>query len=336
MKGPTVSVVIPTYNRARLVSRAVDSVVGQTLSDWELIVVDDGSSDETPAVAEGYRKSLAERFVYLRQANAGPSAARNRGIEVAKGRFVAFLDSDDEFVSSKLERQLALVDRRPEIGFVYSDYCCVDPAGRGYASAFAEKMPLARSVPCEPVAAGLYTCAGSLFDSLIEGYFIATITGLVRREVLGRGIRFHTGIRYGEEWLFFLHVARACRAGFVDEPLSVHHAVAGSLARTDRTRNAIGYAKLLRTIVSEFGSLSRVQRRSLARRLAFAYRQVGYDALREGRLADARLAIARSIRHRPSLRAIAELCSVMMHPAGTDSRPDPEPQASSAALPVAR
>ena len=129
MSEPTVSVVVPTYNRAELLPRALDSIIGQTFSDWEIVLVDDGSIDGTSELAATYERQLGSLFRFIRQDNQGSSAARNLGIDESRGEFVAFLDSDDEFFPTKLERQLELFRRRPKLGFVYSDYTFVELDG---------------------------------------------------------------------------------------------------------------------------------------------------------------------------------------------------------------
>ncbi len=113
-----ISVVIPTYNRAQMVVEAVECVLAQTHSNTEIIVVDDGGTDDTP-------QRLAEfgpRLVYMRQANQGVAAARNAGISRATGEFVAFLDSDDLWHQRKLEIQMAFLRRHPEVGLVVSHW----------------------------------------------------------------------------------------------------------------------------------------------------------------------------------------------------------------------
>jgi glycosyltransferase involved in cell wall biosynthesis len=118
-----VSVVIPTYNRASRLPAAIDSVLRQGVSDIEIIVVDDGSSDDTRAVVARYGNRV--RYVY--QANAGVGAARNAGIRLATGTFAAFLDSDDRWHDFKLSMQLALFDARPDVGLVFSDFVIEKP-----------------------------------------------------------------------------------------------------------------------------------------------------------------------------------------------------------------
>ncbi|GIX46766.1 MAG: glycosyl transferase [Candidatus Tectimicrobiota bacterium] len=117
MGEPLVSVVIPTYNRAAMLREAIASVLAQTYRHWELIVVDDGSQDDTPAVVQAFGSQLT----YLRQAHAGVSAARNRGAAAARGELLAFLDSDDLWLPQKLAAQVALLQRRPQVAACYTD-----------------------------------------------------------------------------------------------------------------------------------------------------------------------------------------------------------------------
>jgi len=309
MTAPTVSIVIPTYNGANHLPRALDSVVAQTFQDWEIVVVDDGSTDATPAVAARYRSRLGARLIYLHQPNGGSSSARNLGIDRCRGRFVAFLDADDEFLPRKLERQLELFARRPDLGFVYSDYAYVDLAGVWHESALNDKCQAAWDVPFEVIAPGLCVCVGDLFDVLIRRYFIATIVGMVRRETLGESIRFATDRAYAEEWLFYLNVSRACRSGFVREPLSVHHFMPGSLARTDKHRNMLRYRDLLAAIELGFDDLNHDQRMAIASNRAQAARQIAFDASRTGRHRDAVVAMIESLRYGPTLQRGWELIS---------------------------
>ncbi len=109
-KNPLVSVIIPTYNRGWIIKEAIDSVLAQDYRDFELIVVDDGSTDNTPEVLDAYRGTIK----VFRQENKGVSAARNRGIAEASGRFIAFLDSDDLWLPQKLSRQVEFFNTTPD------------------------------------------------------------------------------------------------------------------------------------------------------------------------------------------------------------------------------
>lgn len=117
MRIPEVSVIIPTFNRADLLAQAIDSVLSQSYTDFELIVVDDGSTDATQALLSRYRR----RIRYLFQENRGVSAARNLGIKVARGRYICLLDSDDLWLRDKLKEQIRLMKGDPKIRVSYTD-----------------------------------------------------------------------------------------------------------------------------------------------------------------------------------------------------------------------
>jgi glycosyltransferase involved in cell wall biosynthesis len=122
---PLVSVIIPVYNGDRFIAAAIESVLAQTWQDFEIIVVDDGSQDNTSIVLQGYGDRI--RAVY--QSNQGVAVARNHGIQLARGRWVAFLDADDTFLPDKLAAQLAFADANPHLGMVHSGWQRVSEAG---------------------------------------------------------------------------------------------------------------------------------------------------------------------------------------------------------------
>jgi glycosyltransferase involved in cell wall biosynthesis len=123
--NPRVSVIIPVYNGGRFLGEAIASVLAQTYTDWELIVVDDGSTEAIEPVIAPY----GSRLRYIRQENQGVAVARNRGLEVAQGEFIAFLDQDDWFEPDKLEVQVAALEESPHLGLVHSGWFVVDAAG---------------------------------------------------------------------------------------------------------------------------------------------------------------------------------------------------------------
>lgn len=126
--GPVISVITPTYNRADFLPEAVRSVLDQTFKDFELLIVDDGSTDNTPEVLEPFLKD--GRVLYEFQQNQGQSAARNRALAKARGQFICFLDSDNAWLPNKLEHQLEAFDQHPEVDIVYGDIVTIDEEGR--------------------------------------------------------------------------------------------------------------------------------------------------------------------------------------------------------------
>ena len=111
--GPLVSCIVPAFNGERFLAEAIESILAQSYSNVPIIVVDDGSTDATPQVAARFE----DRITYVRQENAGPATARNRGLKEVEGEFIAFLDADDLWEENKLERQLARFRERPELSY---------------------------------------------------------------------------------------------------------------------------------------------------------------------------------------------------------------------------
>jgi glycosyltransferase involved in cell wall biosynthesis len=207
---PSVSVIIPTYNRAHLVGEAIQSVQDQTFTDLELIVVDDGSTDHTEEVVRSFTDL---RLKYLKRPNGGVSAARNTGLEACAGEFVAFLDSDDLFLPEKLALQVAKISTDPEVGLVY---------GR-YYTAVAEESPRKVAGRCYPQL--------ELRDLLLGPMFHWS-TVLVRRSYLDEIGEFDEQFRVGEEWELTLRLALAgCKMICVPEPLNVVRIQPISLSR---------------------------------------------------------------------------------------------------------
>lgn len=126
--APCISVVIPTYNCARYLPEAIDSALGQSYQALEVVVVDDGSTDETTSVLQHYRRQ-GERVRSVHQPNQGVAAARNHGIELAQGEWIAFLDADDFFLPGKLEAQLAIAEAQPQLGMIHSGWYRVSAEG---------------------------------------------------------------------------------------------------------------------------------------------------------------------------------------------------------------
>lgn len=124
---PLVTVVIPVFNGAPFVAKAVASVRAQSVKDVDIIVVDDGSTDGTQAVLAGLERTAG--IVWFQQDHGGPARSRNRGIAAARGEFIALLDCDDLWLPDKLEAQLAIMRTSPEIGLVHTDFEVVDPHG---------------------------------------------------------------------------------------------------------------------------------------------------------------------------------------------------------------
>jgi glycosyltransferase involved in cell wall biosynthesis len=210
-----IAVVIPAYNRARLVASALESVLAQTRAPAEIIVVDDGSTDDTAAVAQSFGATV------LRQSNAGVSAARNAGVRIARSPWIAFLDSDDLWAANKLEVQWEALEARPETGMVFSDFSYFDDAtGETMGTTKLRSEAHYADVVRQRIGSASFSCEPNSFGrALVQGLFTLVQTMIVRRDLLlSLGI-FDTGLRSAEDWELFLRLAVATTASVVEMPL---------------------------------------------------------------------------------------------------------------------
>jgi glycosyltransferase involved in cell wall biosynthesis len=210
-----IAVVIPAYNRARHVASAIESVLAQTRVPAEIIVVDDGSTDDTAAVAESFGANV------LRQSNAGVSAARNAGVRIARSPWIAFLDSDDLWAANKLEVQWEALEACPQTGMVFSDFSYFDDAtgetlGRTKLLREAQYADVVR----ERIGPASFSCEPNSFGrALVRGLFTTVQTMIVQRDLLLSIGIFDTGLRLAEDWELFLRLAVATTASVVEMPL---------------------------------------------------------------------------------------------------------------------
>jgi glycosyltransferase involved in cell wall biosynthesis len=261
---PTISVVIPAYNREQTVHTAIRSVLWQTLPPTEVIVVDDGSSDGTAAAVE----ALAEPTVRLvRQANGGISAARNTGIREAKGDWVAFQDSDDEWLPTKLERQFAAHAADPNTPNAF--YCGMVIAGAPDSSAGS---PARRQIAYHPDPA-LTELAGNILPTLLRTNPISTQTLVARRETLHQAGLFDTNLKSLVDWDIAIRLASLGPIGFLDEPLVIQRFTPNSITR-DRAKRVHSWIQLLEKHQALFEALPDAHFRHL-HRIAGNLQQMG-------------------------------------------------------------
>jgi glycosyltransferase involved in cell wall biosynthesis len=210
-RSPQVSVVIPAYNSAQTVTATVQSVLGQTVSDLEAIVVDDGSSDNTVEVVQAIDDS---RVRVVRQANAGAAAARNTGVESATGEWVALLDADDLWLPNKLERQLAVLEADPSALAVHSGVYFVD-----------DDLKVLYVRPCTQPEDLLLTYLR--FQNLPG---VASTWMIARRMFEPMGM-FDPSLVILEDWDISIKAARHCNPVCMSEPLSLIRVHPGNRSR---------------------------------------------------------------------------------------------------------
>jgi glycosyltransferase involved in cell wall biosynthesis len=198
---PLVSVVIPTYNRAHLIREALESVFSQTFKDYEVILIDDGSTDGTEAIIQEH---YAGRLRYVKQKNTGISGARNRGIALAKGKYVAFLDSDDRWLPEKLQKQFDYMEAHPKTGLLCTKLARYEIGGDGKMEICPAGFP-------------------KHFSELLEGpNFIPTTTTMVRRECFEKTGVFDPALQVAEDWDLWIRIGKVYEMHCLDDILAEH------------------------------------------------------------------------------------------------------------------
>ena len=208
---PAVSIIIPTYNRADLISKSINSVLNQTFKDFEIVIVDDGSTDDTENIIEGFNDS---RIKYIKnEKNIGAAAARNIGIKAARGKYIAFQDSDDEWLPEKLEKQVKVLITCQENNVVYTGFWRIKDNKKIY-------VPLSRVKQKE----------GSIYKELLKGNFISTQTILLKKECFEKAGMFDENLPRFQDWDLVLRLAKYYNFKFIDEPLALCYFTSKSIS----------------------------------------------------------------------------------------------------------
>lgn len=214
-KRPLVSVVMPAYNAEKFISEAINSVLKQTYSVFELLIVDDCSSDSTAKIVNGFTDS---RIVYLKnEKNSGPAFSRNRGIEAAAGDYIAFLDSDDVWHKDKIERQLALAERT-DADIVYCSYSLIDSTG-------------------EKTRADFIVPETTDFEAMLKESVMSCSTVVIKSELMKK-FRFRNGF-YHEDYVLWLELLKAGGLAVGDSKVLADY----RLLENSRSRDKLNSAK---------------------------------------------------------------------------------------------
>ena len=273
---PTVSIVMAAKNYARFLPMAVESVRAQTFADWELLIIDDGSSDETPQAVR--RFLLDSRIEYFCSDRLGQSRAKNLGIGLSRGEFVAFLDADDAWHPTKLEKQLAVFSvgraepdtprpaqatsgtARPtsELGVVFCRRSLIDESGR----LLVAKPPAA--IP-----------SGRVLPAMFVQNFVCFSSVLVRREVFSHVGSFDPHLDLAVDFDLWLRVAKHYSFDFVDEELVLYRTGHGNLSKKLSDRVATAFS-IMHRAETRYGAKDEVPPRALAEGYASTCRTIGY------------------------------------------------------------
>ena len=265
-RNPKISVIIPVYNCERFVAETLDSVIAQSCQDWEIVMVDDGSTDRSKDIIQGYQEKFPEKIKYYYQDNAGVAAARNTALKYAQGEYVAFLDADDLWCPQKLQKQINVLDTNSGIGFVYTDNEFVDENGQ-FIENYTRKVKL---------------ISGNILLELYCDFFLMIPSVMVRRSCLNVVGSFDENLKVGEDYDFLLRLAKDFKVEVIKEKLWKRRVCEASTSRRNHVGNAETDIQTLLRFKEKNSDFAYVNRIPIKKRLAEYYFTAGYRALEVG------------------------------------------------------
>lgn len=276
--APRCTVVIPAYNAAGTLQETLASVFAQTYRDYEIIVVDDGSTDTTPQLLEDYGEALQ----VVHKPNEGrPAAARNRGVAAARGEYIAFLDADDLWRPEKLARQIDLMEANPRLGLCFTAAAIIDEGGH--------QVRINRCMP---------TARGKIYDLLSTRNVMVGSSVMIRRRAIEAVGGFDEGLTSIENWDLWIRIAHDWEVDHVDEPLTAYRQHAGNRSVNVELRRRNIFRILERHHdPADRSTAGRRRRRDAYFNAYFTVLGIGYFSRLE--MGDARRAFWRAFRLKP-------------------------------------
>ncbi len=217
---PKVSVIIPAHNAQRFIRETIQSVLGQTYQDFEIVIVNDGSTDGTEAIVEEFVKTRPERIKYIYQKNQGHAICRNTGLKNAQGQYIAFLDADDLWREDKLMRQVSFLDQHPEVGLIHCERVRINEQGETIPTPFVDPKFLSGKIFYHLLLRRAHICTSAVLcrKSVLDevGYFDETFPDRIG----------------GEDRELWLRIAGRFEIAYSRQPLVKYRYLKGSLSRT--------------------------------------------------------------------------------------------------------
>ncbi len=294
-----ISVIIPTYNNAEYISAALDSVLNQEHKHVEIIVVDDGSTDNTESVLLPYVNKKLIRYIH--QENQGVASARNAALNLAIGEYVAFLDADDILLSGSLTKRITLMQEYGDVDFVFTDYHVeVSEGGRNKYPYMKEKNRHAKFSTALDKSLGLVHIYNSAFRGIAikENIFPWTGAIMVRQKCFDQISGFDVSLRASSDKKMWLQLLDGRKVGYIDEPLSVYKAHQSTITRDTITccENSIRNSQHLLQQELKMGN---TEVAGLRRKISHNFNRLGYQYLYAGSTKQAQSSFMKSIQYCP-------------------------------------
>lgn len=290
-----ISAIIPAYNAAQYITEALDSVLAQTYPVYEIIVVDDGSTDGTAEIVKEIASSAPSvpprndvPIKYIYQENKGPAATRNRGIKEATGDYMAFLDADDLWLPEKIEKQVKLFDGS-DYAMVYCDMSH-EVNGRVINKSYLKERNYK------------YVSDGKVYKNLLRENFIFTPTVIMKKDIIDKIGYFDEGLKICEDYKMWLNVAKNYPVGFANEPLVTRRRMGGNITEDKKLFMSSGIA--LFKELFENRSSDKIERAIISAGLSERLFNLGYFYWDTGDLALARENFLQAMRYKHDILKI--------------------------------
>ena len=286
---PTISIIMPVLNGERYIAEAIESIRRQTYTDYELLVIDDGSSDRTREIVCGFATRLELKYVH-HESNQGITPSINDGLRRASGRFIAFLDHDDAWLPDFLETQLAHLANHPDVGMVHSDFQTIDGGGKVLEHSVAQARHRTRP-------------SGFVFRHLFMQSMICGNTVLVRKECFERLGLWDERLRWAD-YHMWLRISRQYKIDYVPQVLTAYRQHASQCTRSNMSRpadEAPVAAQTIERLLEDFPEIRQeLGEQTISRRMASFYFDLAYGWFSEGEFANTRLCLRRALRFWPT------------------------------------
>jgi len=269
-------VIIPVYNAEKFIKETIESVLEQTYQDFEIIIIDDGSTDKSAEVIKSFDD---KRIIYTYQKNQGVSATRNIGILKSNGEYIALLDHDDLWLPEKLERQIPILESNSNVGLVYSDCYIIALNGNILGRNFKDHRPH----------------RGKVLPDLFLDNFIPCLTAVIRKNILNHTKFFNPELSIAEEYDLFLRIARSYEIEYIDLPLAEYR-----IHETNFSKDAVSAYEeentLVKTFLERHPGLRDVLSNKVDKRLAAIYYNLGKAYFFQGEVKKSRCFLDKAIK----------------------------------------
>eukprot|EP00163_Fabomonas_tropica_P004942 TRINITY_DN14413_c0_g4_i1.p2 TRINITY_DN14413_c0_g4~~TRINITY_DN14413_c0_g4_i1.p2 ORF type:complete len:326 (-),score=26.71 TRINITY_DN14413_c0_g4_i1:158-1135(-) len=302
---PKASIIIPAFNAEAYIRETIESILSQSYTDYEVIVVDDGSTDRTADVVKSFSD---DRIRYFHQHNSGkPSVPRNYAIRQSRGDYIFVFDSDDIMLPGKLERTVNVLDEAPSAGLAFTDFACIDEAGSVINESFLANNRTLHNLPKTPAPHGALLIDQEVaLKGLVKSNFPGTSGVALRREITEKVGHFNESVKNADDAIMWQAVASQYDFAFIPEVFHHYRIRSGSISLRKIEERAQGIVGALETM-KQFHQGDKAALKALDEKIARCYFDAGYSCFSQYKFADARAFLKNSLRIDPQFRTLKYL-----------------------------